>query len=278
MTDDRAVIAHGDWSARNVRFGGGELLCAYDWESLQRCPESTAVGIAAATWRALGVAGDPLAPAAPEIERYVQQYQLARGRPFTTTQRRSALAAAVYTLAYTARCEHALTPGIRTGAVRASRRRRRTPIAPRLAMTATAPGGVISPWPGPRIWCPAVRRPPYPRRYRNSGPAPSGRSVERRRRRWGGESCALFRRTSAVLGLVVAITAGLVASAPDSSLPPSTDLHHVTTWQSNHRVRRHPSRHRRLGGLRLVRIRRGAWAGCNNTVRRGVPGEPSFTQ
>ncbi len=115
MTDDRTVVAHGDWSARNVRLGGGALLCAYDWESLQHCPESTAVGIAAATWRALGVTGEPLAPAAPEIERYVEQYQLARGRPFTTTQRRSALAAAVYTLAYTARCEHALTPGTTTG-------------------------------------------------------------------------------------------------------------------------------------------------------------------
>ena len=115
MTDDRTVIAHGDWSARNVRLDGGELLCAYDWESLQQCPESTAVGIAAATWRSLGVTGEPLAPAAPEIERYVGQYQLARGRPFTSTQRRSAHAAAVYALAYTARCEHALTPGITTG-------------------------------------------------------------------------------------------------------------------------------------------------------------------
>jgi hypothetical protein len=115
MTDDVAVIAHGDWSARNVRLGPGGLVCAYDWESLQQQPETTAVGVAAATWRSAGGPGEPLAPPAAEIRRNVEQYERARGHPFTTSQRHSAHAAAVYGLAYPARCEHALTPGTTTG-------------------------------------------------------------------------------------------------------------------------------------------------------------------
>lgn len=115
MTDTSAVIAHGDWSARNVRLGASGLVCAFDWESLQYGPESTALGIAAATWRALGEPDEPMAPAAAEIRQYVEQYERARRRPLTAGQRRSAGAAAVYALAYTARCEHALEHGTREG-------------------------------------------------------------------------------------------------------------------------------------------------------------------
>ena len=42
-----------------------------------------------------------------------------------------------------------------------------------------------------------------------------------------------FRRTTAVLGLLLACTASVVACAPEPPLPPSTDVHHVTTWQSD---------------------------------------------
>ena len=115
MTDDHRVVAHGDWSARNVRLGPEGMVCVYDWESLQHCPESTAVGIAAATWRSVGAPGEPLAPSDPEIRQYVEQYELARGHPFTSEDRNSAYAAAVYALAYTARCEHALVPGTTAG-------------------------------------------------------------------------------------------------------------------------------------------------------------------
>ena len=120
MTDVTPVIAHGDWSARNVRLGPGGLLGAYDWESLQHGPETTAVGVAAATWRSLGEPHEPMAPSADEIMRYVTLYEAGREGPFTARQRRSARAAAAFALAYTARCEHALDPGTRTG--RASER------------------------------------------------------------------------------------------------------------------------------------------------------------
>lgn len=115
MTDGEVVISHGDWSARNVRLDGRGLVCAFDWESLQVGPEPMALGIAAATWRALGKEGEPLAPPSSEVRKYVEEYERARGQRFSVEARRSAHAAAVYCLAYTARCEHALRPGDRTG-------------------------------------------------------------------------------------------------------------------------------------------------------------------
>lgn len=66
MVSDSSVIAHGDWSARNVRLDRRGLCGVYDWESLQLVAEPTAVGIAAATWRSLGDPGEPLAPAAAD--------------------------------------------------------------------------------------------------------------------------------------------------------------------------------------------------------------------
>ena len=47
--DDVMVIAHTDWSARNVRLHDGAVVAVYDWDSLARVRESTAVGQAAAT-------------------------------------------------------------------------------------------------------------------------------------------------------------------------------------------------------------------------------------
>ncbi len=115
MTADHAIISHSDWSARNVRIGRDGLVCVYDWESLQYGPESISVGVAAATWRSLGELNDPMAPSAAEIERYIDLYEAARGTAFSPNERRSTLAAAVFALAYTARCEHALQPGVRNG-------------------------------------------------------------------------------------------------------------------------------------------------------------------
>lgn len=109
------VIGHGDWSARNVRTSPRKLLAVYDWESLHHAPESLCVGVAAATWTALGEQGEPLAPTTSEIRQYVDTYGRLRDEPFSVGQRRSALAAAIFSLAYTARCEHALTPGVRQG-------------------------------------------------------------------------------------------------------------------------------------------------------------------
>jgi hypothetical protein len=103
------VIAHADWSARNVRVGRDGILAAYDWDSLAMMRESIAVGQAAATWRALAEPGET-APTVEEIVDYTRAYEEARGRAFDQVQRDAIGAAVVFTLAYTARCEHAIDP------------------------------------------------------------------------------------------------------------------------------------------------------------------------
>ena len=101
------VVAHTDWSARNVRVWADGLRAIYDADSLSLVAESTAVGIAAATWSALGVAGEPIAPAPDEAARWARAYERA-GRPLSGRQRHAAGGAILHALAYTARCEHAL--------------------------------------------------------------------------------------------------------------------------------------------------------------------------
>jgi hypothetical protein len=103
------VIAHTDWSARNVRLSTERVIAAYDWDSLALVPESTAVGQAAATWSATAEPGE-VAPTVAEVVEYVRQYEVARGRVFSRAERRAIGGAVVYVLAYASRCEHALDP------------------------------------------------------------------------------------------------------------------------------------------------------------------------
>jgi len=110
--DAPEVLAHTDWSARNVRFGSASLVAVYDWESVSLTTEARAVGVAAATWRSLGELHDP-GPTVEEIDAYLDAY--AEARPLSAEQRRIAAAKVVHGLAYTARCEHSLVPGIRDG-------------------------------------------------------------------------------------------------------------------------------------------------------------------
>jgi hypothetical protein len=102
------VIGHSDWSSRNIRVGRGELCIAYDWDSLTLATESALVGQAAATWRSFGDDRPSVAPGVEEVRSYVADYEAASGRRFDRGRRRAALAAALWVLAYTARCEHAL--------------------------------------------------------------------------------------------------------------------------------------------------------------------------
>jgi len=101
------VVAHTDWSARNVRAWPDGIRAIYDSDSLALVPESTAVGIAAATWSAFGDADDETAPAPREAARWIAAYMDA-GRPLSKVQQRAAGGSVLYSLCYTARCEHAV--------------------------------------------------------------------------------------------------------------------------------------------------------------------------
>ncbi len=102
------VVAHTDWSARNVRLDEHRLLAVYDWDSVALVTESTAVGQAAATWSVTADPGGTEFPALRDIVGFMADYEEAACYRLDDVQWRAAGAAAAYTLAYTARCEHAL--------------------------------------------------------------------------------------------------------------------------------------------------------------------------
>ncbi len=104
--DDATVIAHTDWSARNVRLRAEGVTAIYDLDSLGAASLPTAVGRAAATWRALGEGEEPMAPDIDEIEDWLDCFPMM----LSMTDRRAALGSALWVLCYTARCEHAVDP------------------------------------------------------------------------------------------------------------------------------------------------------------------------
>lgn len=104
--DTPTVTAHTDWSARNVRLRSGGVVAVYDLDSLAAVNLPTAVGHAAVTWRAIGEAGEPAAPDIEEITDWFDRFPIRLSK----AQRRAALAAALWSLCYTARCEHAIDP------------------------------------------------------------------------------------------------------------------------------------------------------------------------
>jgi Phosphotransferase enzyme family len=121
------VVAHCDWSARNVRVVGPRVVAAYDWDSLSLVPESSAVGQAAATWCVTSEPGGAEFPDGTERAAFVSDYEIARGKPFSAPERASVAAAAAWVLAYTARCEHALeATGIARHDQRGARQRLRS--------------------------------------------------------------------------------------------------------------------------------------------------------
>jgi hypothetical protein len=101
------VVAHTDWSARNVRLHGGEVVAVYDWDSVARVRESTALGQAAVTWSVTSEPGGSRFPSAAGVAAFLEDYETAAGSALSNAQVRAAGAAAVWNLAYIARCEHA---------------------------------------------------------------------------------------------------------------------------------------------------------------------------
>jgi hypothetical protein len=113
------VVAHLDWSANNVRLGEVGVTAVYDWDSLSLASEAVVAGQAAATWRSTGETADLLAPDAAEIDRFISAFAEATGRQFSSPEMEVAHAAAVWVMAYTARCEHALEARTRWARTRA---------------------------------------------------------------------------------------------------------------------------------------------------------------
>lgn len=105
------VVGHMDWSAKNMRVADQRLSAIYDWDSLRLEDERVIVGNAAKGFLVTGyVPVATLVPTPSDVQQFVQDYEIARGQPFTTADRAIIAAALHYSMAYTARCEHALDP------------------------------------------------------------------------------------------------------------------------------------------------------------------------
>lgn len=102
---EQLVVAHLDWAARNVRVEGDGIAAVYDWDSVALATESTALGQAAITWSVTSEPGGANFPTLEDVVAYLSAYEDAAGRMLSNDQWRRAGAAAVYLLAYTARCE-----------------------------------------------------------------------------------------------------------------------------------------------------------------------------
>jgi hypothetical protein len=82
----------------------------YDWDSLRFDKETTLVGHTTTHFPYTEYFEVPRRASPEEARLFVEEYEIARGVPFSERERIAVSAAATYGLAYTARCEHALDP------------------------------------------------------------------------------------------------------------------------------------------------------------------------
>lgn len=97
------VIGHTDWVWQNVGVRDGELVAAYDWDSLAFLPEPVIVGLGAGAY----TQGSPLppdAPSWPEVAHFIAAYEQVRGA-FTADEAVAARHAAGWVRCYNARCQ-----------------------------------------------------------------------------------------------------------------------------------------------------------------------------
>ena len=102
------AIGHSDWRVEQLRFVGGRLSAAWDWDSLGYGLEPVFAGSSAHCFTAdYRVDHLDVVPTLEEALAFLADFEAARGAPFGGDERRTAIAALVATMAYSARCEHA---------------------------------------------------------------------------------------------------------------------------------------------------------------------------
>jgi hypothetical protein len=80
--------AHLDWGVKNVRFQGDQINVVFDWDSLQAASEAEMVGWASVQFTAEWDFPARLTPTAEESALFIDDYQTARGRVFSSDERR----------------------------------------------------------------------------------------------------------------------------------------------------------------------------------------------
>lgn len=105
------VLGHEDWGVKHFRFVGEKVRVIYDWDSLMCEKEPIIVGHASVYFTYTEFFDDYRLPTDEEARAFVAEYEAARGRPFISEEHQTLNAAKIYSLAYGARCEHALNSG-----------------------------------------------------------------------------------------------------------------------------------------------------------------------
>jgi hypothetical protein len=102
------TLVHTDISAANVRVREGRVVAVYDMDSLALADEVALLAGIAVHYSYDGQ-GSPW-PSREEAAAFVADYERARSRPFTAAERARLDAAAIYAMAYTARCQLSADP------------------------------------------------------------------------------------------------------------------------------------------------------------------------
>ena len=101
------VIGHADWRIENLCMDRSAVVAIFDWDSVCICPEAVLVAAASIHFTTdWSDSSTHLFPSPDESAAFIKDYEEARGRRFTPSERELARAAQVYRLAYGARCEH----------------------------------------------------------------------------------------------------------------------------------------------------------------------------
>jgi hypothetical protein len=106
--DGRRLVAHGDWSARNLAVHAGKVQAVFGWDSLAFDVEPVLVGHAAVAhtgeerWMSYASAPSP-----DEVRAFVDDYEDATGHRFRGAARETLFAAATYGACCMARLEAA---------------------------------------------------------------------------------------------------------------------------------------------------------------------------
>jgi hypothetical protein len=100
------VIGHGDWHVEHLRLAGDRAAAVYDWDSLLEAPEPFIVGCALGGFTAdWSVDEPPVVPSREAATRFVADYEEARGRRFSPSERATTDAHWLEMTAYAARIE-----------------------------------------------------------------------------------------------------------------------------------------------------------------------------
>lgn len=113
FADGPRVIGHFDYRVEHLRFEAGEVVATFDWDSLHFEQLPVLIGSLAPHFTIDWQRNDlPRCPTIDEMRAFVADFEAARGQPFSPAERSTLSASLVYSMAYTARCNHASSPRV----------------------------------------------------------------------------------------------------------------------------------------------------------------------